>query len=44
MKLQNNTFNAIKNGYKTVEMRLNDEKRSKIQVDDYIDFTNIVSG
>ena len=44
MKLQNNTFNAINNGYKTIEMRLNDEKRSKIQVVDYINFTNIVSG
>lgn len=40
MKLWNDSFNAIKSGLKTVEMRLNDEKRSKIYPGDYIEFTN----
>ena len=44
MKLQDKPFNSIKDGIKTIEMRLNDEKRSKIKVGDYIDFTNMVSG
>ena len=41
MKLENNSFEAIKNKTKTIEMRLNDEKRSKIKVGDIIEFTNI---
>lgn len=40
MKLWNDSFIAIKNKTKTIEMRLNDEKRSKIKVGDIIEFTN----
>lgn len=40
MKLWNDSFDAIKSGSKTIEMRLNDEKRSKIYPGDYIEFTN----
>ena len=31
MNLWNDSFIAIKEGWKTIEMRLNDEKRSKIK-------------
>lgn len=41
MKLQDDPFIKIKKGLKTVEMRLNDEKRQKINIDDDIEFTNI---
>ncbi len=41
MKLQDEPFIKIKNGLKTVEMRLNDEKRQKINIGDDIEFTNI---
>lgn len=41
MKLQNNPFIKIKNKTKTIEMRLNDEKRKKINIGDNIEFTNI---
>ncbi len=40
MNLWNDPFEAIKDGWKTVEMRLNDEKRSKIEIGDEIEFTN----
>lgn len=40
MKLWNDSFVAIKNKTKTIEMRLNDEKRSKIKVGDIIEFVN----
>ena len=40
MNLWDDSFQAIKEGWKTVEMRLNDEKRSIIDVDDIIEFTN----
>lgn len=33
-------FNLIKDGIKTVEIRLNDEKRQKMKVGDYIEFIN----
>lgn len=39
MKLQKKYFDAIKYGHKKIEMRLNDEKRSKIQVGDTIIFS-----
>ena len=39
MKLQKEPFEKIKRGEKTVEMRLYDEKRSKIAVSDEILFT-----
>lgn len=41
MKLNNEPFKAIKNGTKTLELRLNDEKRKQLIVGDYIEFTNI---
>lgn len=41
MKLRPKYFNLIKNGTKTIEMRINDEKRSKIKVGHTIVFTNI---
>ena len=40
MKLHNSPFLSIKNKTKTIEMRLNDEKRSSIKKGDYIVFTN----
>lgn len=40
MKLNNSPFDSIKNGTKTIEMRLNDEKRQKLKVGDLIEFTN----
>ena len=40
MNLWDDSFQAIKEGWKTVEMRLNDEKRSCIKVNDTIEFTN----
>jgi ASC-1-like (ASCH) protein len=36
MKLQNDPFTKIKNKTKTIEMRLNDEKRRKIKIHDLI--------
>lgn len=41
MNLWNDSFEAIKDGWKTIEMRLNDEKRSKIKRGDEIEFTNV---
>lgn len=41
MKLWNNSFNSIKEQTKTIEMRLNDEKRSQIKINDVIVFTNV---
>lgn len=38
MKLKKEYFNYIKNGTKRIEIRLNDEKRSKIKLDDIINF------
>ena len=43
MSLWDESFQAIKKGWKTVEMRLNDEKRSCIKVNDIIEFTNTTS-
>ena len=43
MNLWDDSFKAIKEGYKTIEMRLNDEKRSIIKVNDMIEFTNTTS-
>ena len=40
MNLWNDSFIAIKEGWKTIEMRLNDDKRRKIQTGDIIEFTN----
>ena len=40
MNLWDDSFQAIKEGWKNVEMRLYDEKRSIICVGDIIEFTN----
>ena len=40
MNLWNDSFEAIKCGSKTIEMRLNDEKRSLIKIGDEIEFVN----
>ena len=37
MNLWNDSFEAMKDGWKTIEMRLNDEKRSLIKVNDVIE-------
>ena len=41
MKLAPTPFKLIAEGRKTVEMRLNDEKRSTIRIGDEIEFENI---
>jgi len=43
MKLYSGPFQAIKTGYKSIELRLNDEKRQKLQIGDHIEFTCIDS-
>ena len=43
MRLHNSPFKLIKNGTKTIELRLNDEKRRLIKVGDIIRFTNRVT-
>ena len=40
MKLNNGPFEKIKNGTKTIELRLNDEKRQLLKIKDLIEFTN----
>ena len=40
MKLNNEPFESIKNGTKTIELRLNDEKRQLLKINDLIEFTN----
>lgn len=39
MKLKQLPFEKIKNGSKTIELWLNDEKRQKVQVGDFIEFS-----
>lgn len=39
MKLQSSPFRKIQNDSKTIELRLNDEKRQQVQVGDFIEFT-----
>lgn len=41
MKLLEKPFNNIKNGAKTVEFRLYDEKRKQIQIGDIIEFSKL---
>ena len=41
MKLQESPFERIKNGTKTIEFRLYDEKRSKIKIGDQIEFSKL---
>ena len=43
MRLHNGPFERIKSGTKTIEMRLNDEKRQLIKVGDSIKFINRVT-
>jgi len=44
MKLQPSPFEMIKSGKKTIELRLNDEKRKLIKPGDAIIFTNVTTG
>lgn len=44
MKLNDAPFDSIKSGSKTIEMRLNDEKRSTIKINDVIVFINVSTG
>lgn len=44
MNLHPAPFALIKSGQKTIELRLNDEKRRRIRVGDRLLFTNTVSG
>lgn len=41
MKLKESPFEKIKNGTKTIEFRLYDEKRSKIKIGDQIEFSKL---
>lgn len=41
MKLYEEPFNSIKIGRKTVEVRLNDDKRRRLKVGDWIEFTKV---
>lgn len=41
MRLRDNIFALVKNGSKTIEMRLYDEKRKLVKVGDFINFKNI---
>lgn len=43
MKLKDEPFHSITAGYKTIELRLFDEKRRALKVGDFIEFTNIDS-
>lgn len=43
MNLHNEPFEKIKNGTKTVEMRLFDDKRRAVKVGDIIVFTNVLT-
>ena len=44
MRLQHAPFLAIKEGRKTIEMRLYDKKRSLIKVGDSVEFTDVDTG
>ncbi len=44
MKLCCEPFEMIKSGQKTIELRLNDEKRQKIKIGDEITFINVANG
>ena len=41
MKLNESPFNRMKNGTKTIEIRLFDEKRQQIKVGDKIEFSKL---
>ncbi|MBE6157557.1 MAG: ASCH domain-containing protein [Firmicutes bacterium] len=40
MKLHNEPYKKISDGTKTIELRLNDEKRQLLKINDLIEFTN----
>jgi len=44
MTLYEDPFKKILNGSKTIEIRLNDEKRRKVSVGDYITFSKLPEG
>ena len=44
MRLHNEPFNKIKDGTKTIELRLNDEKRQLLKVKDLLEFTSRTTG
>ena len=44
MNLWDESFKKIKHKTKTIEMRLNDKKRSQIKAGDIIEFTNMSNG
>ena len=44
MNLNPEPFEMIRTGQKTIELRLNDEKRQKIEVGDMIEFTQTETG
>ena len=44
MKLNPEPFEQIDSGQKTVELRLNDEKRQKVKAGDWIEFTQTETG
>lgn len=44
MELWHESFEKIKSKTKTIELRLNDEKRSVIEIGDIIEFTDTSSG
>lgn len=44
MDLWHESFQKIKNKTKTIELRLNDEKRSIIKIGDIVEFTDTSSG
>lgn len=44
MSLYPQPFEMIKTGQKSIELRLNDKKRQKIKIGDYIVFTNTDTG
>ena len=39
--LKKRPFNSIKSGKKTIEIRLNDEKRKQFKIGDFIEFENL---
>lgn len=43
MHLKKEPFEKIKNGRKTIELRLNDEKRQQIHIGDFIEFSQLES-
>ncbi len=44
MRLQARYFEYVKRGTKRIELRLNDEKRALIRLDDIIEFINVDTG